>query len=237
MPATSNPLLDSLLTNLDDKASQFLSEYGRQRRFQPGELLAREGDPCETVYIILQGTASILKEDARHNVNVIAQVGKGAIIGEMGVFMDLRRSASIRATEDLLAMEFRKEDFVTALLNFPALTVRLMRSLSTKLRALNDRLVNTLLVNHSLYLGTRILEEIHAREGSGDGLNDVPLRMSLEPISRDSGLSRLDLTNALIHFKSSEVIWQLQFKEEDRVEFHCDRERLRAFLHGITLQP
>jgi CRP-like cAMP-binding protein len=235
MTATSNPLLDSLLSGLDEKASQFLSEYGRKRRFQPGEFLAREGDPCEQVYIILQGTASILKEDARHNSNVIAQVGKGAIIGEMGVFMDLRRSASIRATEDLLALEFRKEDFVTALLNFPALTVRLMRSLSTKLRTLNERLVDTLQVNHALYLGTRLLEELHARDASGDGQNDKPLRMSLEPISRDSGLSRLDLTNALIHLKSSDVIWQLQFKEEDRVEFHCDGEKLRSFLHGITL--
>jgi CRP-like cAMP-binding protein len=236
MPTASNPMLDSLLSGLDEKTSQFLSEYGRKRRFQPGEFLAREGDPCEQVYIILHGTASILKEDARRNTNVIAQVGKGAIIGEMGVFMDLRRSASIRATEDLLAMEFRKEDFVTALLNFPALTVRLMRSLSTKLRALNDRLVNTLLVNHSLYMATRILEELYAREAGGDGQQDTPLQLRLEPISRDSGLSRLDLTNALIHINSSDVIWQLQFKEEDRVEFHCDKEKLRAFLHNITLQ-
>lgn len=236
MPATSNPLLDSLLSSLDEKASNFLSEYGRKRRFQPGEFLAREGDPCEQVYIILHGTASILKEDSRHNANIIAQVGKGAIIGEMGVFMDLRRSASIRATEDLLALEFRKEDFVTALLNFPALTVRLMRSLSTKLRTLNDRLVDTLLVNHSLYLGTRILEELHGRGTGDDGQADPPLRLRLEPITRDSGLSRLDLTNALIHFSSSEVIEQLQFKEDDRVEFRCDRQKLLDFLHGITLR-
>lgn len=234
MTSTSNPLLDSLLSNLDEKASQFLSEYGRKRRFQPGEFLAREGDPCEQVYIILDGTASILKEDARHNNNVIAQVSKGAIIGEMGVFMDLRRSASIRANEPLLAMEFRKEDFVNALLNFPALTVRLMRSLSTKLRSLNERLVDSLQVNHALYMGTRLLERLHANPGVTDEQPGIPLTLQLEPISQDSGLSRLDLTNALIEFTRNDLIWQLQFKESDRVELRCDPERLRDFLHRIT---
>lgn len=227
---TTNPLLDSLLSGLDEKASQFLSEYGRKRRFQPGEFLAREGDPCEQVYIILDGTASILKEDARHNSNVIAQVAKGAIIGEMGVFMDLRRSASIRAIDPLLALEFRKEDFVTALLNFPALTVRLMRSLSTKLRALNERLVDTLQVNHALYMGNRLLEVLHDSPGTGDDQPGMSLTLQLEPISRDSGLSRLDLTNALIDFSRHELIWQLQFKESDRVELRCDPDRLRDYL-------
>ena len=235
--STTNPLLDSLLSGLDEKASQFLSEYGRKRRFQSGEFLAREGDPCEQVYIILDGTASILKEDARHNRNVIAQVGKGAIIGEMGVFMDLRRSASIRANDPLLALEFRKEDFVNALLNFPALTVRLMRSLSTKLRTLNERLVDTLQVNHALYLGTRLLEALHDTPGAGDDLPGQPLTLRLEPISQDSGLSRLDLTNALIDFDRHGLIWQLQFKESDRVEFRCERERLRDFVFHNTLQP
>jgi CRP-like cAMP-binding protein len=236
MSTTSNPLLDSLLSGLDEKASQFLSEYGRKRRFQPGEFLAREGDPCEQVYIILDGTASILKEDARHNNNVIAQVSKGAIIGEMGVFMDLRRSASIRATEDLLALEFRKEDFVTALLNFPALTVRLMRSLSTKLRTLNERLVDTLQVNHALYMGTRLLEMLHANPSVTDDQAGIPLTLQLEPISQDSGLSRLDLTNALIDFDRRGLIWQLQFKESDRVELRCEPELLRAYLFHMTRQ-
>jgi CRP/FNR family transcriptional regulator, cyclic AMP receptor protein len=236
MPTTSNPLLDSLLSGLDEKASQFLSEYGRKRRFQPGEFLAREGDPCEQVYIILDGTASILKEDARHNNNVIAQVSKGAIIGEMGVFMDLRRSASIRANDPLLALEFRKEDFVNALLNFPALTVRLMRSLSTKLRALNERLVDTLQVNHALYMGTRLLETLHASPDAGDDQPGVPLTLKLEPISQDSGLSRLDLTNALIDFDRRGLIWQLQFRESDHVELRCEPELLRAYLFHMARQ-
>ncbi|MCA1805835.1 MAG: Crp/Fnr family transcriptional regulator [Xanthomonadaceae bacterium] len=236
MPTTSNPLLDSLLSGLDEKASQFLSEYGRKRRFQPGEFLAREGDPCEQVYIILDGTASILKEDARHNNNVIAQVSKGAIIGEMGVFMDLRRSASIRANASLLALEFRKEDFVTALLDFPALTVRLMRSLSTKLRSLNERLVDTLQLNHALYLGTRLLEALHTNPDAGDDQPGVPLTLHLEPISRDSGLSRLDLTNALIDLTRNDLVWQLQFKESDRVELRCDPECLRDYLFHMARQ-
>ena len=239
MPTNTNPMLDSFLSGLDEKASQFLSEYGRKRQFQPGEFLAREGDPCEQVYIILAGTASILKEDARHNSNVIARVGKGAIIGEMGVFMDLRRSASIRAIDKLLALEFRKEDFVTALLNYPALPVRLMRSLSTKLRSLNERLVHVLHVNHVLYMGTRILDEWYLEAAKGRDAAEtgpaLPLVLRLEPISHDSGLSRLDLTNALIYFSNEEIIEQLKFHEGDRVEFRCTGQALRDFLRRVTL--
>ncbi len=242
MPTTSNPILDSLLSSLDDKASQFLMEYGRKRRFQPGELVAREGEPCTHVYIILNGAANIIKDDAHHNANIIAQVRKGAIIGEMGVFMDLKRSATIRAEEDLIALELKNEDFVTALLNFPALTVRLLRSLSNKVSDINHRLVNTLHTNHMLYLGIRIADELYERSGTvnsdatAGGKDRTPLRLNLDPIARESGLSRLDLTNALIHFNSSGVIEELHFKQGDRVEFLCHRSQLRDFLHNAAMQ-
>lgn len=238
MPTVTNPLLDSLLSNLDDKASQFLMEYGRKRRFQPGELVAREGAPCEHVYILLNGTANIIKDDTHHNANIIARLGKGAIIGEMGVFMDMKRSASIRAEEDLIALELDNDDFVTALLNFPALTVRLLRSLSHKVSDINHRLVDSLHTSHMLYLGIRIADALEQRgetTSSGEEPDRIMLKMSLNPIAKDSGLSRLDLTNALIHFNGSGVIQDLQFKQDDRVEFLCNRSRLREFMHQATL--
>lgn len=241
---SDNPLLDNLLSHLDDDASQFLMEYGKRLNFGPGELVVQEGDPSEQVFIILDGVANIIKDDTHHNANVIASVGKGSIIGEMGVFMDLKRSASIRAKGRLAALQLDNQDFVKALLQYPAWTVRLLRSMSTKLSDANQRLADSLHTQHLFYIGMRIQEEIQEkRHPSATDLipdpcldDELNLILSLVPLAEDSGYSRLDLTNALLHLDRIAVIKNLHFKQAGRVEFQCAESGLLAFLHRATGQ-
>lgn len=222
-----NPILESLPNRLSEEATQFLNDYGRRQQYKTGELVVREGAPCDAVYIVLAGRARIIKNDATGNSNVIALAEKGSIIGEMGVFMDLKRSASILADGPLTLLELANTNFATALQHFPALSVRMLRSLSVKLNDINQRLVDALQCQHMLYVGMRLLTQ-----QANDGGNGQTLKLNLASLGEQAGLQTLDITNALLGFQRLHLIGDLQFTDGDHARCRLHTPELRAFLDG-----
>ncbi|MBI5461399.1 MAG: cyclic nucleotide-binding domain-containing protein [Gammaproteobacteria bacterium] len=223
----SNPILESLPTRLSEEATRFLNDYGRRLQYKTGEVVAREGAACNAVYIVLTGRARIIKNDATGNSNVIAIAEKGSIIGEMGVFMDLKRSASILADGPLTLLELANTDFATALQHFPALSVRMLRSLSVKLNDINQRLVDALQCQHMLYVGMRLLAQ-----QANDGSNGQPLKINLASLGEQAGLQTLDITNALLGFQRLNLIGDVHFADGDHASCRLRTPELRTFLDG-----
>lgn len=222
-----NPILESLPNRLSEEATQFLNDYGRRHQYKSGEVVVREGAPCDAVYIVLAGRARIIKNDATGSSNVIALAEKGSIIGEMGVFMDLKRSASILADGPLTLLELANTDFATALQHFPALSVRMLRSLSVKLNDINQRLVGALQCQHMLYVGMRLLAQ-----QANDGGNGQTLKLNLASLGEQAGLQTLDITNALLSLQRLHLLGDLQFADGDHARCRLHTPELRAFLDG-----
>ncbi len=219
-----NPILESLPSHLSEEATRFLTDYGRRHNFKTGDIVVREGAPCNAVYIVLTGKAQIIKHDAMGNSNVIALAEAGSIIGEMAVFMDLKRSASIIADGPLSLLELSNADFATALLNFPALSVRMLRSLSGKLHDINQRLMNALQGQHLLYVGMRLLSQ-HA-------LLDAPkqLKLNLMNLAEQAGFQTLDIRNALVSFQRLKLINDLQMIDNDHAYCRIQAQEMREYL-------
>ena len=135
--------------------------------------------------------------------------------------------------------------FVNALLNFPALTVRLLRSLSTKLNDLNHRFVDSQHRQHLLYLAACILDAFeHLERNAGMVRQDAQLRkdstrihLDLEHIARDSGYTPLDLSNGLLHLVQLAQIRDLHFHTAKQVDFSCRYPDLKAFLMAAAQAP
>jgi len=220
-----NPILESLPNRLSEEATQFLIDFGRRHQFYNGDTVVREGASCNAVYIVLAGRARIVKNDARGNSNIIALAEKGSIIGEMAVFMDLKRSASILADGPLTLLELANADFATALQHFPALSVRMLRSLSVKLNDINQRLVGSLHCQHLLYVGMRLLAQ---RAHTADV--EKTLKINLESLAEQAGVQTLDITNALLTFQRLELISDLAFGDNDHAHCRLQTTELNAFL-------
>lgn len=223
---TFNPVLEGLATRLSDEATEFLTAYGRRHQFKAGDLVVREGEPCRDVYIVLAGRARIIKNDACGNSNLIAVADQGAIIGEMGVFTDLKRSASIVAEHSLTLLELANADFLTALQHFPALTLRLLRSLSIKLNDVNQRLVGALQTQHLQYLGMRLL----ALQSTAAGASGHTLELDLDTLCEQSGMQLLDITTALLSLQRMQLISDLRFSDGNLADCRPQTLQLRAFL-------
>lgn len=66
------------------------------KKYGPGEYIFREGDTGSEVYIIQSGTVEVIKDLEDAEV-ILATLKKGDFFGEMALFGDNKRSASIRA--------------------------------------------------------------------------------------------------------------------------------------------
>ena len=69
-----------------------------------GEVVFREGDESNTCYVVRSGHARALREHARRRQIALATFGPGDIFGELAMFDDERRSATVETIDALEAL-------------------------------------------------------------------------------------------------------------------------------------
>jgi CRP-like cAMP-binding protein len=98
-----------------------------------GETLCAEGDAADRWWVVVSGRADVVV-----NGNVVGSIGKYETIGELALFDDQPRSATITAAEDLDVFAFEKANFLQLVSTSPALAVTLLRSAARRLRVTNS---------------------------------------------------------------------------------------------------
>ncbi|HUF07531.1 MAG TPA: ATP-binding protein [Candidatus Binatia bacterium] len=88
-----------LFGELDADQLERLARMGSVRDLAAGELLIREGDPGDALYVVLDGELEVTKRSGTSEIPV-ARVGPGALQGELSAFEGGRRLASVRAIGD-----------------------------------------------------------------------------------------------------------------------------------------
>src|SRR3984885_659305 len=69
------------------------------RRFEPGEVVFKEGDDGSACYIVRSGRARAIREHPDGRSITLAHFGPGDIFGEMAMFDGERRSATVETAE------------------------------------------------------------------------------------------------------------------------------------------
>lgn len=94
----------SLFQDLDDADLQAVLPRLRERRLRRGEVLFREGDPGNEMYLIRSGQVVISKHVKGRVDQVLASMGPGEFFGEMSLIDRQPRSATIQADRDSLLL-------------------------------------------------------------------------------------------------------------------------------------
>ena len=117
--------------------------------FAPGEIVCREGEPGNTMYLIRSGHAAIVRGSFDAPV-ILGCRGAGEFVGEMALLENLPRSASVIALGDLLLYPVSYADFQKVLDNSAGLDVGLLRRLSAYLRAADDLITTNIQTSRTL---------------------------------------------------------------------------------------
>lgn len=149
-----------------------LAARAGKSHYQAGEILFRQGDPGDRVFLIRRGLIEIYAESGgkRRRLNLR---GRGEVIGEMAVLDGMGRSATAVALTDVLTHTLETVEFENLLMQRPALIRGLTRQLSQRMRDLQETLSSELdkrdaLISGSLSaIGPYILEERLGQGGMG----------------------------------------------------------------------
>ena len=110
------------------------------RSFAAGEVVFREGDASNTCYIVRHGHARAIREHADGRQITLATFGPGEIFGELAMFDDERRSATVEAIDDLEVLAILGGDMRRLMREHPEIAVKLAVALVRRLRDANERL-------------------------------------------------------------------------------------------------
>jgi HEAT repeat protein len=117
-----------LFAALPPQDLQPLAGVAEEHLFADGDLIAAEGEPGDTTYVIVAGEVDVVAGD-----QTLAVRGTGDVIGEMSVISSHPRVASLRAKSDVRVLEIHKPAFEAILRERPETALALMRVLCERL--------------------------------------------------------------------------------------------------------
>lgn len=133
-----------LFHGFTSSGAEMVLERGKVREVPAGTLVFHEGDAAKSVLLVLKGSLEVFVTRDNRNL-VLTQVAPGHIVGELAVLCGLPRSASVRAPDGAVILEWVDDDFRRMLLGHAFLSQRILsealRVLIEKERALIDRLL------------------------------------------------------------------------------------------------
>lgn len=111
---------------------QYLLSVGNSRQFPAGKPLMRQGDHADCVMLLDIGRIKVTRVDSSGNCLLLAVRGAGELVGEIGLFGDGRRSATVTALE-LCRTSVITADRFTVMIRNLGLESALLRHMSRRL--------------------------------------------------------------------------------------------------------
>jgi CRP/FNR family transcriptional regulator, cyclic AMP receptor protein len=162
-----------------------LAQGATLRTFPKNAVVVNEGDRTDSLYIILSGRVKVFLADEEGNEVTLGTQGAGEYFGEM-VLDEGPRSASIMTLEPCRFAVVSKEAFTSFLQAHPDFSVRLIRKLIHRARALTNN-VRSLALLDVYGRVARLLLELAVEQ---DGRRVIPEKLTQQDIASRVGASR-----------------------------------------------
>jgi len=117
-----------------------MSEGELGKVYSDGEIIFKEGDIGEAMYVIQSGEINITKKATSGDL-VIATLQSGEIFGEMALFDRLPRSATARASGNARILTIDKKKLFSTISRDPTLVFKLLESMSQRIRKIDEELM------------------------------------------------------------------------------------------------
>ena len=119
----------SLFTGLSGEELYPVAEIASASGFAPGDVVVKEGDPGDALFVVASGAFEIQKAGKR-----LRALGPGAVFGEMALLDGAPRAATIVASEEGQVLRIPRAEFEALLDESPELSRGVIRTLLGHLR-------------------------------------------------------------------------------------------------------
>ena len=119
-----------------------LSKIGKVVEFNSGEIIIYDKDIESNLYFVINGVVSLYKLNMYGGKKAIFLLGEGKAVNE-AILSDKISSIFVKSMSDVTLLSFNREKFNKYLLEDPSTALKLLESMSLKLRRLYHQLKNT----------------------------------------------------------------------------------------------
>jgi uncharacterized membrane protein len=131
-----------MFEGLSDEDREALGNRLTERKVAQGELVFAKGDAGSAMYIVLSGAVQIFLPPADKDAPrvVLKDVRTGEYFGELSLFDDKPRSASVEATVDATLLELTRDEFGEQLAKSKTAAMSILSEMAERLRVTNAML-------------------------------------------------------------------------------------------------
>ena len=183
-------------------------EVAVPRQFEAGEVVFREGDESDTCYVIRTGHARATREHSDGRSITLANFGPGDFFGELAMFDDERRSATVETLDRTELIGILGGDMRRLLREHPDISVKLIATLGRRLRETNERLARQSFQTVQSRVAAVLAQLVSAARAEGAAERDVLITSTQADLAQLAGSSRESASRFLAVLERAGIISQ-----------------------------
>lgn len=187
-----------LFGGLNDITRDQIARLLRRNSFAAGTAIIAAEHPGQELYFIVEGTVKVTVDQSDGSSLILAILGPGAVVGEMGLIQRGHRSATVTTLERTAVLWMYREDFEPLLELHPSIGARLVALLAQRLRLINERLLSFITEDVDQRIA-RMLLSFAAEHGlpQPNGSVHIPIRLTQTDLAEYVGAGRIAVNRAV----------------------------------------
>lgn len=198
----------SVFSGLSEDDLAAIAEVSVTRRYEAGATVFREGDGGDTCYVVRSGLARAVRQHSDGRSITLSHFGPGDIFGELAMFDEEPRSATVDVIEDVEVIAILGRDMQRLMRERPEVAVKLNAALARRLRATNERLARQSFQTVQSRVAAVLAQMVAAARAEGSAEGDVVITLKQADLARLAGSSRESASRFLASLERAQVISQ-----------------------------
>jgi CRP/FNR family transcriptional regulator, cyclic AMP receptor protein len=171
-----------------------LCRYAKHATIKRGATIASKGDPGTSLFAVISGTVKISVSSADGRNAILNLIGPGEIFGEVALLDGLSRSADVSANTNCELFIIDRRDFIPFVRSQPALAMKFIELLCTRLRWTSDQVEQVILQNLPGRLASALLRLTERHKAAQGGRT---IAITQQEISEMVGMTRESINKQL----------------------------------------
>ena len=195
-----------LFSELSAEDLQRVAQVAIPRSYPADTRVFHEGDPGDACYIVRTGSCRVTREHPDGRAITLANLGPGAIFGELAMLDGESRSASVEATQDTELLALPATDVRALIRSHPQMAEKLVIALTRRLREANERISRqSFQTVPSRVAG--VLDQLLAEDRVAPTVRDgVTIRLRQSDLAQLAGTSRESVSRFLATLERAGVV-------------------------------
>lgn len=166
-----------LFHGIDDEELTRIAQTMTRRRFRRDEVVFHEGDPGDSLHVVVEGRVKITRESTEGGEAIVVILAPGESFGELVLLDGAPRSATATAMEASETMTMSRSTFVDLVDGGSPFRTQLLTGIARRIRRLTDQLAEV----HFLDLAGRLALQLTrlAEESAPGQTRDIRLGTTL----------------------------------------------------------